>query len=52
MRRTFRPRYVSFAGTYQCNLACVFRQTDGQRTDIVRRDLGAAEQVEMMQGKV
>jgi pyruvate-formate lyase-activating enzyme len=22
MRRTFRPRYVSFAGTYQCNLDC------------------------------
>ncbi len=22
MRRTFRPDYVSFAGTYQCNLAC------------------------------
>src|SRR4051812_7609020 len=21
-RRTFRPRYVSFAGTYQCNLSC------------------------------
>ncbi|MEO2092350.1 MAG: metallo cofactor biosynthesis protein, conjectural, partial [Gemmataceae bacterium] len=20
--RTFRPNYVSFAGTYQCNLAC------------------------------
>src|SRR5581483_3495299 len=22
MRRTFRPRYLSFAGTYQCNLDC------------------------------
>lgn len=22
MRRTFRPDYVSFAGTYQCNLSC------------------------------
>lgn len=22
LRRTFRPRYVSFAGTYQCNLDC------------------------------
>jgi pyruvate-formate lyase-activating enzyme len=22
MRRTFRPRYISFAGTYQCNLDC------------------------------
>jgi organic radical activating enzyme len=22
MRRTFRPRYVSFSGTYQCNLDC------------------------------
>ena len=22
MRRTFRPRYLSFAGTYQCNLTC------------------------------
>ncbi|HQR07354.1 MAG TPA: radical SAM protein [Gemmatales bacterium] len=22
MRRSFRPDYVSFAGTYQCNLAC------------------------------
>jgi organic radical activating enzyme len=22
MARTFRPRYLSFAGTYQCNLAC------------------------------
>src|SRR4051812_4749982 len=22
MRRTFRPRYISFAGTYQCNLSC------------------------------
>lgn len=21
-RRTFRPRYLSFSGTYQCNLAC------------------------------
>src|SRR6202035_3526748 len=20
--RTFRPRYLSFAGTYQCNLSC------------------------------
>ena len=20
--RTFRPNYISFAGTYQCNLAC------------------------------
>ena len=22
MQRTFRPRYLSFAGTYQCNLSC------------------------------
>src|SRR3954471_24296983 len=22
MRRTFRPKYLSFAGTYQCNLDC------------------------------
>src|SRR3954447_12947161 len=22
MRRTFRPNYLSFAGTYQCNLTC------------------------------
>src|SRR3954471_14137891 len=22
MRRTFRPNYLSFAGTYQCNLDC------------------------------
>src|SRR5581483_5072047 len=22
MRRTFRPRYLSFAGTYRCNLTC------------------------------
>lgn len=22
MRREFRPKYVSFAGTYQCNLDC------------------------------
>lgn len=22
MRRTFRPDYISFAGTYQCNLSC------------------------------
>jgi hypothetical protein len=39
-RRTFRPRYLSFAGTYQCNLTCPHCCVPIEWTD--RLDIGAA----------
>jgi len=38
--RTFRPNYLSFAGTYQCNLACPHCCVPIEWTD--RLDIGAA----------
>src|SRR5947209_9155957 len=38
--RTFRPNYLSFAGTYQCNLSCPHCCVPIEWTD--RLDLGAA----------
>ncbi len=38
--RTFRPRYLSFAGTYQCNLSCPHCCVPIEWTD--RLDVGAA----------
>ncbi len=40
MRRTFRPNYLSFAGTYQCNLACPHCCVPIEWTD--RLDIAAA----------
>ncbi len=39
-RRTFRPNYLSFAGTYQCNLTCAHCCVPIEWTD--RLDVGAA----------
>jgi pyruvate-formate lyase-activating enzyme len=39
-RRTFRPNYVSFAGTYQCNLTCAHCCVPIEWTD--RLDVGVA----------
>src|SRR5438128_8223660 len=38
--RTFRPNYLSFAGTYQCNLSCPHCCVPIEWTD--RLDIGAA----------
>src|SRR5437899_3121886 len=38
--RTFRPDYLSFAGTYQCNLTCPHCCVPIEWTD--RLDIGAA----------
>src|SRR5437773_3452843 len=38
--RTFRPNYLSFAGTYQCNLTCPHCCVPIERTD--RLDIGTA----------
>ena len=40
MRRTFRPNYLSFAGTYQCDLACPHCCVPIEWTD--RLDIAAA----------
>jgi organic radical activating enzyme len=40
MQRTFRPRYLSFAGTFQCNLSCPHCCVPIEWTD--RLDIGTA----------